>query len=341
MRNCNAFARPIPPALHHLLGLVLLLVVQLAIAPIAPIVPMARAQTAASPQVAEKMPHLGAHTFVPNTHARDPFIKTFVRNTISAGKAINVTIPLAVIDSNTVVGLSGDIIVFALEFEYQQAIKSWLAARGRLEIFGRVGTGVQSLLSQGITASTSFELGWLIKLHRSERTMLSASLDLSNSSNTLINVQNFIEDIIDPIPGQPASLTHNVPAVWGGGGLRFAWGISSLFGGTIDGRLGYGESIARDEGSDWRYDIGLALDADLRVKTSVPIGLVLGYSMRSLSADGINTADTMHEALLRIAYNGRDDFLISLDISWGIVPTLGVDDSVDFISSGINLRYYF
>ena len=341
MRNCNAFARPKPPALYHLLGLALFFGVRLAIAPIAPITPMARAQTAASPLVAEKMPHLGAHTFVPNTHARDPFIRTFVRNTLSFGKAIDLTVPVAVIEGDTVVGLRGDLIVVALEFEYQQAIKSWLAARGRLEILGRLGTGVQSLLSQGITAATSFELGWLIKLHRSERTMLSASLDLINNSYTLINVQNFIEDIIDPIPGQPASLTHNVPAVWGGGGLRFAWGISSLFGGTIDGRLGYGESIAREEGSDWLYDIGLAVDADLRAKTSVPIGLVLGYSIGSLSANGNNAADATHEALLRIAYNGRDDFLLSLDIAWGIVPVIGLDDTVNFISSSINLRYYF
>ena len=35
------------------------------------------------------------------------------------------------------------------------------------------------------------------------------------------------------------------------------------------------------------------------------------------------------------------DFLLSLDIAWGIVPVIGLDDTVNFISSSINLRYYF
>jgi hypothetical protein len=298
------------------------------------IAPAAEGQQAASEV---KLPRLGGHTFVVNDLVDDPFIKTFVRNSVGLGTISNYDVPLAVIDEDTIIGFKGDLLFAVLEFEYQHAIKDWIAARGAFGIAGRLGTGVQSLLASGVTAAHEFELGWLIKLLRSERAMLSGSLSINNGDVTTVSILRFVEDIIDD---QPASLIRTTPSLRGGGGLRFAYGLSPLFGFTVFGDLGFGESIDRVASSEWYYRAGGGLSLNLNDCTAIPLGFSIGF--RGESLPGASEIDSdIAQVLFRIAYTGRNDFSISIDINYGDLPAIGLREEARLATMRLNLRYYF
>ena len=284
-----------------------------------------------------KLPRLGNHTFVVNDLVDDPFIKTYVRNSVGLGTLSDFDVPLAVIDGDTIIGFKGDLLFALLEFEYQHAVKDWIAAHGAFRLAGRLGTGVQSLLASGVTAANEFQLGWLIKLLRSERAMLSGSLNINNGDVTAINVLRFVEDIIDD---QPASLIRTTPSLRGGGGLRFAYGLSPLFGFTVFGELGYGESVDRNAASDWYYKAGGGLSLNLNGRTSVPLGFSVGFRGESLPVAADIDNDIV-ELLFRIAYTGREDFSISIDVNYGDLPATGLRGNPRLATLRLNLRYYF
>lgn len=284
-----------------------------------------------------KLPQLGRHTFVVNDLVDDPFIKTYVRNSVGIGNVSDFEVPLAVIDDDTITGFTGDLLFATLEFEYQHAVKDWIAARGSFRLAGRLGTGVQSLLASGVTAANEFELGWLIKLLRSDRAMLSGSLNINNGDVTAINVLRFVENIIDD---QPASLIRTTPSLRGGGGLRFAYGLSPLFGFTLFGDLGYGESADQRAASDWYYKAGGGLSLNLNGRTSIPLGFSVGLRGESLPVSS-DVDNDIFEVLFRMAYTGRDDFSLSVDINYGDLPFTGLREGGRLGTVRLNMRYYF
>jgi hypothetical protein len=285
-----------------------------------------------------RIPRLAGHTFVPNPFAPDPFIKTYVRNSVGIGKVPDLVTPIIVIEGDTVVGLQGDLLNAILEFEYQQAIQDWVAFRAQIRVSGRLGTGVQSLLAQGITANTGFEIGWLFKLAQGRRTMLSGTLNLWNNSTTLVNLLDWVEGIVD---GVQVPLTRTVPSTRGGGGLRFAWAVSDLVGVNLLTEVGYGESVDHLNDDEWFYKLAATVDFDLKTKTSVPLGFAVGYRQLSVAEGGQDISGNISEVLLRIAYTGSMDFRISLDMIWGQLPVTAQDQTLNVVSTLINLRYYF
>lgn len=114
---------------------------------------------------------LAGHAFTPNNLVPDPFIKTFIRNSVGIGSAVDIEFPVAIIDGDTIVGFDGDLVFALLDFEYQRTLRDWLAARGQFKLQARLGTNVGSLLASGITASTGFELGWLARLFQTDHTL--------------------------------------------------------------------------------------------------------------------------------------------------------------------------
>ncbi len=285
-----------------------------------------------------RIPRLGGHTFVPNPFAPDPFVKTYVRNTIGIGMVRNLEIPIAVVDDEVIVGLRGSLVNAILEFEYQQAVKDWVAFRMQVRVVGRLGTGVQALLAQGITANTGFEFGWLFKLAQGRRTMFSGTLNIWNNNTTAINLLDWVEGVVD---GEQVPLVRNVPSVRGGGGLRFAWAVSDLVGVILLTETGYGESVDRDNDDEWFYKFGATVDCDLKAKTSTPLGFAVGYRRDSFPEGGEDIASDVSEFLLRTTFTGSTDFRISLDLTYMRLPVLTLNQTFNVISTSINLRYYF
>jgi len=185
--------------------------------------------------------------------------------------------------------------------------------------------------------STGFEFGWLIRLFERERTALSLDFNLSDRSFTGINIVKFVEDIVD---GVPASLVQNTPSARSSAGLRYAWSVSPLLGALARAEGGYGESIDRSRGDVWFYSLSGSLDFDLRTKTSVPMGIAVGYVFDSFPELSDDIAKGVHSAFLRFSYLGRDDFLLSLDFSSDSIPLTRDRPTLDGATVTISLRYY-
>ncbi len=294
--------------------------------------------TSAARFAESRRPRLAGHAFTPNDLVPDPFIKTFIRNSVGVGSAVDVVVPVAVIDGDTLIGFEGDVMFALLEFEYQHAVRDWMAARGRLTVQGRLGTNVGALLASGITAAAGFEFGWLVRLFETDRTLLSADVKLANNSFTFINLSDFVRDITQ---GQPPQLVRNTPSIRGGGGLRFAWGVSPLFGLTAAAATGYGESVERNSEDQWYYEVGTTLDFDLLAVSAVPLGVVLGYKHDSFPEEGDDVTDDVDQGLVRVAYNGRSNFVVALDFTGERFRSKNLNQIVNFRSIAINLRYYF
>ncbi len=177
-----------------------------------------------------KIPVLGEHKFMPNTIVLDPFIKTYVRNGAGLGSALSLRLPAIHLQDSLIYSFGGELIFGTFDIEYHHAVKDWLAVWGRINIFARIGTNTQSILSQGVSAIYGFDFGWLINLMKQDNTMLSLSLSLDNGGVTLLNVLNFINEIDTSDASRDVSLVNSIHSLQVGSGLRFAWAVSKLFG---------------------------------------------------------------------------------------------------------------
>ena len=285
-----------------------------------------------------RIPHLSGHQFTTNTLTDDPFINTYIRNSLGMGKSLDLFVPIAEIGGDQVIGLKGDLLKAILEFEYQQAVKDWVAFQANVRIMGRLGTGARSLLATGVTASSGFEFGWIFKLAEGEKTALSASLNLWNSSVTVVDFLGFVDGVVNP-PLQP--LVQTIPTTRGGGGLSYAWAASDLVGFMFKGETGVGESVDRSNTDEWFFNFAVATDFDLKTRTSLPLGLALGYKFDTFPEAGEELAELKHDLVFRISYTGTTDFLLSLDFMYGWFKLKDKSESTKFSSALVNLRYYF
>jgi hypothetical protein len=288
-------------------------------------------------------PLLGDHRFIPNNITRDPFSRTFVRNSLGIGQALDIqfTPRLDIGGGDTIPGLSGDLLFAVLDFEYQYAVKDWMAVWGKVNLVGRLGTDVGAILSQGATVLTGFELGWLIRLVETEKVGLSATANLWNNSFTGVNFADWIEGIIED---EQVPLVRDVPSVRAGGGLRFAWAASDLVGVLASTEIGVGESVARRGEDQVSFQLAGAVDLDLYARTSVPLGFALGFETTTSPREGSELTDRANRGFFRIAYTGREDFVIAIDSrfsSLSFTDEASEDENIDSGSLLLNMRYYF
>jgi hypothetical protein len=287
------------------------------------------------------VPVLGEHQFMQNSIVSDPFITTFISNSVGLGAALSFNSPIIVIKDSAVFGYGGDLIFGEFGLEYQQAVKDWLAMWGRLNITARLGKDTKSVLQQGVTAIIGFELGWLIKLMKTDNTMLSLSLSLDNGGVSAINVLNFINEIDSGDYSEDYSLVQNTHSLRVGSGLRFAWSISKLFGIYATGELLYGQSVGAREGSETFYNFGGVLDFDLNAVSDLPFGVLGGYKQTDLPLANDATFGNLSTLFLRIGYNKSTDFSVAVEFSLNSAPVDELDEPLKSWLASFMLRYYF
>lgn len=299
-------------------------------------VPSAGAQE--TEETAWKAPRIGGHTFSPSSAIPDALVRSYIRNELGIAQTHELEIPLAVIDGDTIRGERGKLLFAVLDLEYQQTIKDWIAVRGQFKVVGRLGTSTSALLSTGVSASTGFRLGWLIRLLEMERGYLSASFDVSNSDFTTINILDFVGDVIE---GEDAELVRKTPSLRAGGGLRYTHAFSPLFGVKAFGETGYGESVDRESDDEWYFKFGGSLDFDLAGAGWLPIGLAAGYMQDSFPEGGADIVDVTRAFHFRVGYTGRRDFALGLNYMFQTFPTKNTDRNIKSSGLTLDLRYYF
>ena len=285
---------------------------------------------------------LGRHTFAPLQIVPTPFVRTYLRTAIGLGQAVDLQVPLLVIDTTEIIGLQGDLLFAILDLRYEHAIKNWLSVWADFRMLGRLGTGLQSLLSQGISAALGFELGTMFRLYESERFLLSGTTHLANRDATVINLLDFVQGIIDSGKVTPAHpLVRTTPIMTGGAGLRAAWSISPLAGIYGHGLTGLTETTKTGEAARWFYDMGAVLDLDLGAVGFIPVGVSTGYAQTDLTVQTQRVAEEARTVLLAFSYRGRPDYSISLEMTWEWLPSVLTDQTVKAGSILLMTQYFF
>ena len=285
---------------------------------------------------------LGGHEFVPSSFIKDPFVRTFLRTGLGFGVTPELMVPLVTIHDSSVVGLKGRLMFAVLNVEYQQTIRDWLAVRGRLEVVGRMANEAPALISQGVTLLSAVELGWLFRLHQSDRLLLSGSLGIRNSAMTDVYLQRFIDGIIENGGITPGNkLVQTTPTLRGGAGLQGAYAISELVGLTFIGDLGYGESADRTSPDEWTYALAAAVDFNLFRHDGTPVGFVIGIQTRSHPVGQFESLGTSQTFFGRIGYTGSREFSLGLDLGYELTPVRGIEERQGYLSVLVDTRLYF
>lgn len=299
--------------------------------------------TGTLPAVSTELPGvLGSHEFVPSSEVKDPFIRTFLRTGLGFGMTPELAVPLVTINDTSISGLKGSLLYAVLDVEYQQMVRDWLAVRGRVQVVSRMADETPALISQGVTLLSAFDLGWLFRLHKSDRFLFSGSLGVRNSALTDVYLQRFIEGIIENGGiKRENNLVQTTPSLRGEAGLHGAYAISVLTGLTFGAELDYGESADRNVSGEWSYSFTAAVDFNLLRTNETPVGFVIGARTRSNSFGQVTDQGTSQTFFGRIGYTGSREFSLGLDLGYELTPIRGLEKKQGFISALVDTRLYF
>lgn len=288
------------------------------------------------------VPSLGETRFIPSTLLDDPFIRTSLRSKLGYGKANDLRLSLLEIDDEAVLGLEGDLIYALLDVRYQYAVQDWLAVWMEANLAARLGNGLQSLLAQGVTVMDGFEVGWLFRLWQTGRHLLSGSVSATNSSSTIVDLYTFVQRAVEEAGIAPDNrLVKDASMLSAALELRYAYAASDMVGLLAAGRARYGETVSYSSVNEWHYALGGSVHLDIRDRTGLPLGFVLGLRYDSLPDPSDGTRTNSQTALLNVSFTGRQDFSVGLDIRYERVPLARFDEDAHFFSGLISMWYYF
>jgi len=152
-------------------------------------------------------PELNNHMFIPLTDFNSAFPKTRITVPIGLGTTSNFDFPLLE-DIDTLGNAKGDMLFVQLGFGYSQRIRDWVSFYMNAGLAARLGTNVESILSQGFNTVIQVELGSVIRLYRTDRTTLSISVSVNNYNANIIDIRAFVKDVVNGIPDPEVVRAH-------------------------------------------------------------------------------------------------------------------------------------
>lgn len=295
----------------------------------------------AAPSAAQDIarPHLDGHTFLSTDLVPDAFVRTNLRNSLGYAQALDVEYPSVVIDGDTLIALDGSLVYAVLDFDVEYAVKEWVSLRARINARTRVGTDVPSILLDGLTVGTILDLGWKFRVRETTSTSLVASAGFMNGTFTRIDIEGFVEDVVNDVPDP--SLIDDIPVTRAKGGLHYAWAISRPVGLTLMAEGSYGDTPWRDVDEGWEYSYGAAVDVDGKPLAGVPLGVGLGFRQTSLPELSATSANVARSAVVRVAFNAQPDFLVGVDLTMNRTKEIDGRDPISAGGVSLTLKYWF
>lgn len=289
-------------------------------------------------EVQGERPSLNDHTFVPISSIHSPFTNTLITMPLGIGSTMGFDFPLSDSGLDTIQGLSGEVLFANLGFHYTQKVQDWIAFYLRLGLTARLGTNFESIISQGFNTVVNLEVGSMIKLVESKKTVLSLSVQVQNYSSNFIDINGFVRDIIEGNPDP--QIVRDIPALTAGGGLHFAWGINDLFGIRAESSYAYGETFTRGQSQN-RYSLMGGFDVDFYKRFNVPIGV--GFTYTVTTEPEIVYVDDRSGKLVfwKLAYTGRKDFDIGIEGGFMILPFENIEEKPKVSIASITMSYFF
>jgi hypothetical protein len=283
---------------------------------------------------------LGGYLFLPSTRVGDPFVTTHFRNSTGLGLAMNVELPLLIIESeagnDTLLSLNGNTLFVLLDFEYHYAATKRVAFRFAGTGASRVGTGAEAILTQGVTAQAGFNAGTTFLLWNNDRVAVSGVADLNIGNVLRIDLVRFLEDLADFGP-RAASLVQQDDGAVMGAGVCAAWALSSWAGihGSLEG--GYRNTLRSSEGG---VTLDVAGSMDFAQRGGTPLGMIFRFDLDTLRIAGDNVGTTLG-AGIELLYTGREEFLLGIDLGWQRTPLTEPKVTLNGTQFALTARYYF
>ena len=282
---------------------------------------------------------LGGHYFTPGTTIKSPFISTYIKTTLGVGGIEGLKYPLIQIGDREYLFQQGDVFAAMLSLEYQHAVKDWLAVFLRYELIGRLGSDFGTLVKQGVNYATVFDIGWLVRVYRSERLTIATNIHVSNGHYSIISLKNFTNLIVDNLSDNPIISNNN--SLYGLWGVRAAYGINSLLGFNIIADAGYGEAIQRQSENKWFTVMGFKTDLNFTDYIKIPLSLSLGYLYNSYPDKNEDIIFSNHIFISELNYIGRTNFALGLEFTLNDELISGKEKSVWLNSTRFSMRYFF
>ncbi|MCB0727797.1 MAG: hypothetical protein KDD00_10060 [Ignavibacteriae bacterium] len=294
------------------------------------------------------LPKLNGHKFITNSLIPNPFINSRISSNLGFASSLETEIPLLRFDSlisnngNETIQLSADVGLATGAFEFSYAVQDWASIWVNFSGIGRFGTNTPTIFASGITANTTFETGMLFKIKEYKTSMISSSIKIENSNSTVLNIYEYIKNIIDSTNLNKNYLTQNYNPLSGSVDLRFAYAPSPKWSilAFIDG--GYGELINIDSiENKFSYTVGGSFNYDLGLTTSLPFGIGAAFKINSNTPTLQYNKTATQTYMLQLIYTGGSDFLIGLESNYVRIPTRLNNVTINLSSFNLNWSYFF
>jgi len=290
----------------------------------------------------EKGRTLGEFRFLTSQQITDPFVVSHFRSGTGLGIASGVDLPVLIIEDveglpDTLLTINGNLLIAAIQFEYQHALSNRVALRAGGTSLSRVGTGLEAFIAQGLSTIMNFNAGATVRLTNSDSFLLSALVDVGYANSLFIDVTSFVKDIAGG-DLENASVVKDHTGVIGGVGLSGAWATSRWTGLTGYVRASGSNAVADQKvgaiavGAGWSMDWGQ--------KGGTPIGIMIQGSMEHSSKDG-RDGGTGGVAGVSFHYTGREDLDLAFHLGQGWVPREDPALTLNTTVLNITLRYFF
>jgi hypothetical protein len=283
------------------------------------------------------VPQMHGHEFVQLPLVGLPFVNSTFHTRLGVSSTNGITIPLPDFLPDTLRGLTGELVYVNLAFKYNQRIKDWISFYAEVNINVRSGTELGSIISEGINTLTGGKTGVVFRLLEKPRHYLSGSVEVSNYDANIIDIGQFVKDIIENNPDP--SITKDAPALSVGIAARYAFAWTKVIGVVANGRLLYGENIVRGDDA-FRAEVSTAVDLNFKSK-GVPLGLVIGYQLTSAPEIVYVEDELARTAAFKLAYTGAPNFLVGIEINSTSIPLGSTDDNARAIGALVNISYWF
>jgi hypothetical protein len=258
---------------------------------------------------------------------------------LGIGGISEIKYPLIGLGDKEFIYLQGDVFAALLFFEYQHAVKDWLAVYIRFGLIGRLGSDFGTLIKQGINYATTFDIGWMIRVYRHDKFILSANFELTNGNYSFISLQSFINELISGVPNPSIISSNN--SLYGLVGIKAAYGLTQFLGVNVVADLGYGETIQRDLENKWFTILGFNADMNFSETFKTPFSLSLGYLYSSYPKNNEEVIFSNNVFLAQLNYIGRTNFILSLDIAFSRELASSDESTIWLNTSMFSMRYLF
>lgn len=291
-----------------------------------------------SQQSEQLVPSLNGHTFLTTSYLRSSFITTNLQADLGFGLTSKLVLPGIMIGDLEILGFEGSIFFVDVNVAYQQRVTDWLAFYATFKLAGRLGTDMSTIVADGVNTLAGGNIGWLVRIHETEKFNLSGSISIVNITGSFINVSDYFQQVIDEVPYP--SVIKKVPAMSIGLGLRGAYAFNPTYGIQFQARVAYGESLER--GSTTAYFSGGILgDMNFMPKHNVPIGLALGYSNSSAPEVIMNNGGVANIFTGKVGYTGSDEFELGVQFTYYNVEIKSVESKPFVTKLLLTLKFYF